>query len=408
MIRKIWILLLIVVSSFKSDAQIIFESGYFITDADERVDCLIRNMDWINNPSKFQYKLSSNDAIKVGDIHTVKEFGINQVSKYIRTQTKIDRSSDRIEEMDAERNPVFQEELLFLKVLIEGQFSLLQYVDNGLVRFFYKTKDSTVNQLVFKRYMVDDKVLNNDYFKQQLLILFNSEKIALEDFTRLKYDDRDLEKLFIKYYEVNNLTFINYQPKRSKYLFHLTIRPGINYSSLEIESAINDLLNTNFGSSLGFRLGAEAEFILPFNKNKWGVVIEPTYQHVKSEEFKQTNQVSGGVLISKFDYKAIGIPVGIRHYFFLNQKSKLFLNVNYVFDFGLNSTIKFLRNDNSVYSSFDIKSISSLAMGIGYKFKNTLGIEMRYQPSPNILSEYPYMTSNYNTLLLTLGYSLFK
>jgi hypothetical protein len=40
--------------SMISLAQIDFESGYFIREPDEKVQCLIRNVDWKNNPQRIQ------------------------------------------------------------------------------------------------------------------------------------------------------------------------------------------------------------------------------------------------------------------------------------------------------------------------------------------------------------------
>jgi len=40
----------------KSQAQIKFESGYFIDKDGKRTDCLIQNRGWKNNPTEFHYK----------------------------------------------------------------------------------------------------------------------------------------------------------------------------------------------------------------------------------------------------------------------------------------------------------------------------------------------------------------
>ena len=70
------------------------------------------------------------------------------------------------------------------------------------------------------------------------------------------------------------------------------------------------------------RFGVETEFILAFNKNKWGVTIEPTYQYYKSE--KKPSDVE-----AKLNYTSVEIPIGIRHYFYLSEKSKIFINASY-------------------------------------------------------------------------------
>ncbi len=405
--KQLLVIALITFSFIESYSQIIFENGYFINESNKKIDCLIKNIDWKNNPTEFEYRLPKNDTVQKASIQTIKEFGIKNVFKYIRAKTNIDRSSDKINKMSSERNPNFQEELVFLKVLIEGQASLFLYIDGNLTRFFYKLNDSQINQLVFKRYLVDDKISKNEYFKQQLFLQLKCKEIGLNDIERLRYSKRDLEKIFITYNECLSLNYINYEPKQKKDLFNLTIRPGINYSILEIHNSMTGSRDTDFGSNIGIRFGIETEFILPFNKSKWGIIIEPTYQCFNSEQSRETSNISGGILVSKVDYKSIELPVGVRHYFYLNDNSKLFTNISYVVDFASNSTIEFLRQDNSVVSSLKIKSRPNIALGIGYKFKDKYGIEMRYSASRNILGDYLAWGSDYRTISIVIGYSIF-
>ncbi len=187
----------------------------------------------------------------------------------------------------------------------------------------------------------------------------------------------------------------------------MTFRPSLNYSSLEIQNSVLGFNDIDFRNKLGIRFGIEAEFILPFNKNKWGIIVEPTYQYFKSEQSKETGNVSGGILVSRIDYKSIELPVGIRYYFCLNDKSKLFTNISYVFDFSNNSSIKFLRNDDSMLDELEIKSRRNLALGIGYKYKNRYSMEIRYNTNREILSDYLYWSSNYSSLNIIFGLSMF-
>ena len=187
----------------------------------------------------------------------------------------------------------------------------------------------------------------------------------------------------------------------------MSIRPGINNSSLEIKNIFQDSKDTDFGNKMAARIGIEAEFILPFNKNKWGIIIEPTYQYFKSEQSRATSNISGGFLVSKVDYKSIELPLGVRYYIYFNNQSKLFANLSYVLDFTKNSTIKFLRNDGSMLSELEIRARMNFALGIGYKYKDRYSLEIRYYTKRNILGEYLYWNSDYRTISILFGYSLF-
>ena len=86
-------------------AQITFDKGYYIDNSDNKVECLIKNMDWRNNPISIEYKLSeSSESFKV-DISSVKEYGIYNISKYIRRTVKIDKTSGNYSNLSYNKNP---------------------------------------------------------------------------------------------------------------------------------------------------------------------------------------------------------------------------------------------------------------------------------------------------------------
>jgi predicted porin len=103
------------------------------------------------------------------------------------------------------------------------------------------------------------------------------------------------------------------------------------------------------------------------------------------------------------DYKSIGLPLGIRHYFFLQDASAVFINASYRFDFALSSKITFASN----YNSLDIKSPMGAIFGVGYRFKKKFAVEVQYAVKRNILQHYYYWTSEYKTVSLVFGYNLF-
>ena len=120
-----------------------FDKAYFVNNAGERIECFIKNKDWLYNPDEFEYKVSLDVEKKVENIKRVKEFGIYNKLKYVRFTVEIDRSSDNITTLSKERRPIFNKETLFLKMLIEGKANLYSYTDNkgGLKRFFYNVND---------------------------------------------------------------------------------------------------------------------------------------------------------------------------------------------------------------------------------------------------------------------------
>jgi hypothetical protein len=396
--KKHLLFLLVAFLSLNCFPQIEFEKGYFINDNNERIECLIKNLDWKNNPIDFKYKFSDTSQIQAADIHSVKEFGINNISKYERAVVNMDRSSEDVPTLSSDRNPVFQEEVLFLKALLEGQASLFIYEEKNLTRFFYKINDSSFTQLVYKMYTRGERqILYNYHFRQQLLTDLKCGDISIQDIESLNYYENELVRFFIKYNECQNASFKNYQVKYKKNLFNLSLRPGLNISSLSMDNPSTDEEDNDFGSDLTFRAGLEFELIFPFNKNKWALMIEPTYQYYKAE--KESEGINDQQV--EVDYKSIELPLGIRHYFYLNEKSRIFCNVSYVFDFCINSSIKY-----ELGWEFEIDTFGNFAMGLGYKYSK-FSAELRYQTSRHVLYGYPLWNSDYKTFSVIFGYSIF-
>ncbi|MCG9793615.1 PorT family protein [Flavobacterium algicola] len=393
--KKQYLLILFLLIYSISYSQITFEKGYFITTNGEKVICQIKNLDWMNSPSEFEYRLSEIDQVKKATIQTVKEFSIDNFSKYVRSYVGIDRSSNKINELSEVRSAILEEEELFLKVLIEGEASLYRYNSPDIVRFFYTINDSKIEQLIFKLYKFNTGEFNeNNEYRQQLLLKLKCEKITEKDFKYLEYDEKELKKLFIKYNQCRNKDFKIMQPKEKKDLFNLTLRPRFNFSSFKLSNFGSTTGNIDYGNNQTLGFGIESEIIFGFNKNKWSLILEPTYQYFKSQKEVYNFKTS-------IDYKSIELPIGIRYYMFLNENSKLFLNGAYVIDFSLNSEL--FRGGEIL----DISNAYNFAFGIGYKIKDRYSVEFRMQTARNLQKDYVYYTSSYQQASMILGYTLF-
>ncbi|PKG52600.1 outer membrane beta-barrel protein [Olleya sp. 1-3] len=407
--KKQFLLLLITFITFNCYSQIAFEKGYYIDSTNQKTNCLIKNIAWKNNPTEIEYKLSENSQPKKLTIASIKAFGIDNISKYVRSTVNIDRSSQVVHNLSEDKNPIFEEEVLFLKVLVEGKAILYQYVDSNLNRYFYSKDGSNIEQLIYKRYKITDNnnIGTNNRYKQQLVVDLKCPLITLSKIENVEYKKNELVRLFVKYNSCNNQEFINFEQKQKRDFFNLTIRPRLNSSSLSIQNSTSDTYNTDFGNKISLGFGIEAEYILPFNKNKWAIAIEPTYQSYKSEKRTKQNEFLAGTLIANVKYSSIEVPFTIRHYFFLNNNSKLFVNASYTIDLSSKSTIDFVRDNGTNESSIDIKTRGNAAIGVGYKQNDKYSLEIRYQANRDFLKDSLIWESKYNPLSIVFGYSLF-
>lgn len=389
--------------TIESYSQISFESGYFINDLNQKTECFIKNSDWLNNPTEFTYKQSKDSEEKIASIKNVIEFGINNASKYVRSTVKIDKSSDSFDHMNFEKKPLFIEEQLFLKVLVEGNAKLYLYNEGNLIRFFYNVGGSTIEPLIFKTYKTTMyEVAKNNSFRQQLWSVFEGQCVSKKDIENISYDKKELVNLFVKYNQCSKSESIIFENIQKRDLFNFTLKVGLKNTSLQIQNTITDRKDTDFGNKVGVDVGVEAEFVMPFNKNKWAFIIQPTYQYFKSEI---PNKFSGDY-IREVNYQSIEIPFGIRYYYFLNNDIKLFATIAMIVDLPIKSYINFKNADGSNVSSLEIKPNGYPGLGFGCKVKDRYNMEIRGFGNRNILGYSPWV-SEYKTVSLTFGYTLF-
>jgi hypothetical protein len=190
--------------------------------------------------------------------------------------------------------------------------------------------------------MTDKGVATNDDYKKQLLTNFYTHGVTMADLQDIKYSNRDLERLFIKINESSGSGFTNFEDKK-KDVFNLTLKPGVNFNNLSVQSEVSvsiiQILIWNKTSGLEWKLNS----FFHFSETSLEYLMEPSYQYYQAEHPASLERFS-----SEVNYQSIEFAGGLRHYFFLNDKSKIYINPLFVYDFDFNSTIKIIRFDGFV------------------------------------------------------------
>ena len=372
-------------------AQIQFEKGYFIDNAGGTVACLIRNTDWIHNPTTFEYRMSETSGTLKSSLRDVQEFGISNTVKYKRFNVKIDRSSSQMEKLSNKRAPEFMEETLFLKVLVEGKGSLYQFTDEGLSRFFYSIDGVEPAPLVYKEYRGENGPAINKDHKQQLLNELKCAGLTEANARGTAYSTSALIKYFKAYNSCVQSPVTVFDENDDKAIFKLTLRPGVVFSSLYVsnELAYEDM---DYGNNTSFRVGVETELILPFNGNKWSVVLEPTYQQFKSD--LQLGHYSA------FEYSSIELPVGARRYFFLGKNAKMFMNAQFLLDIPIKSSFAIIS-----LADLEVKGNYSAVAGMGLTIKDRFSIESRYQFNRQLFNGASFLDTRFHGIAIIVGYT---
>ena len=387
---------------FNGHSQILFEKGYFLDYSGQRTECLIRNVDWMKNPVEFKYKLSETDQVKTGTLSSIKEFGINNQSKYITATVDLDRSSNDVDKLSVVREPKFVKEKLFLKVLVEGKANLYMYEAEKGRNYFYKTGISEIKPLIYKRYRtINNKIAQNNRYRQQLWNDLNYPDLSEKSLGNIDYIKKDLTGFFIKFNTHSGGYFVDFEKKaKKKDLFNLALRPGVNSSFVKFQALRSTSFNRDreidLDNELSFRFGIEVEMLMPFNKNKWALVLEPSYEYYKSQLVLNEHQTA------IVDYKFVGLGSGLRHYLFLGEESKIFINGSFILAFSLDSSINYRGSPFREIA----KRASTFALGLGYAYKNKFSVELRHILNRDLL-EYQLSAAQFGGQSIILGYTLF-
>ena len=162
-------------------AQIDFEPGYFINNNGNKTECLIRNTDLKNSPRRLLYKLDTDSEIQEVSIAYVREFKIFDTDHYYKRY--------KLSDTEYWNDPKFidsENDLIFLKVLIEGSASLLEYSLKKI--YFYQIENQ---DLVLLKHSItvdkDNKVKEKLPFRKTLFDNLKCDTFSLQTFSNLNY-----------------------------------------------------------------------------------------------------------------------------------------------------------------------------------------------------------------------------
>ena len=398
-----------------SYSQISFEKGYYITNTDEKIEGLIKNIDWMDNPTEIAYKANPDAETTYIGKNATKEFGVYGISKYVKARVNIERSSENFNYLGENKDPEFKEETLFLRTVVEGPATLYSYSDGAITKFFYQKDGSEIRQLIYKVYLAyneKEKIHNiiayNNSFRTQIWKELPLAEASIEDLRKITYSKNSLTKYFITYNKAQHSSFVDYTKGEKRNFLSLSIRPRIKNSSLKVGELGDSNVRMDYGNKLVGGLGLELEYFLHFNKNKWSVFTEPTYQRYRNRITKEGFHFIHGALeyIGEIEYNTFEIPFGARHYMYLNATSSIFINVALIVNKTLKSEYRVYDTESktSFYSAPDGLAYN-YSYGIGFKPNRSLSVEARIHTPLSLFTGTP---SDYRTASFILGYTIFN
>lgn len=390
--------ILFLLSVYYSYSQSNFKNGKIITIDRDTINCLILDKDKLNTPDFFKYKTGENSEVQIADVNNTLKVIIENQKIFVRHKVNIDMSDDSYGNLSLNRQPIFQEKTVFLKVLVDGSKSLFEYIINSSEKFFLKDNSNSITQLIYKRYYNEESnILVNEYFKQQLINEVNCKNNQPNYFKKLRYVKHQLINHFIEENKCEQSDYSVYHNK-GEILFYVTTGlrvTNLTYSQPDITS--NEI---DFGQSFIPDFGIELEVPLPFHNQKFALLFEPNYHQLNTEtsDFRF-------FLDRNYDLKLqmIELPVGLRYSPVKTKNIRAFIDLSYAFGLTITNQTKL-----DILEDLDSSIGFSYIAGVGLNFKERVGLRFKYYGTRNTLLDYLSMSSDYNTYSVSLRVKLFN
>ncbi len=185
----------------------------------------------------------------------------------------------------------------------------------------------------------------------------------------------------------------------SKNSIKVKLCTGANFTELDINNPTINNSSIDFGSKVGFHIGAELEYVLPSNNDKWSIFIQPNYvsfnNDIERELFSSTEEV-------KMESNSLNLPLGLRYYIHFNKNLKFFVS-------GM-LNIQLASNTRIIYSlRTDLNSEANptnAGFGLGSSLNGKLFFEARVYTKFNALKEYATWEGNYSQMSLIVSYAI--
>lgn len=349
--KKIFITTIIAFLSIASFSQKNFYKGYYIDNNGSKIECLISYNGFENNPSQIECKKTKKEIKQTLTINDIKEFGIYKNCKYIRAKVDIDYSGNKIEELSFDKTPKWKNEVVFLKVLMEGKANLYEYKNQNMFRYFYSKSDVPITQLINNNYLTDSITFRaNSEYKKQLQKDLSSEKTPFNVVSNIEYTPKKLLYFFKKYNKSFSDTIVYYDKNQD---IKISPQIGLNRSHIEISNfdGTKDIAEMPIKHNL--QIGTEFSSSLD---GKFNIFIRPTFQIYQ-------NEIMYKWIDFQTSYATISFPIGVNY--------KIYQNKDFTSKIGLSYSLIFIDGGGVMVgrSGEPYNSVGNLTFDIGLNYK---------------------------------------
>lgn len=340
--KSLFCLLIAISISAVSNAQSIYEAGYFIDNDGNRKECLIKKLPWKDNPTEFEWKKTISSSPKTETIEDIREFGVGQDYQFKRYILEFDMKGDALGFATKSKDPELKIQKIFLRVIVKSATSLYQYTQGGVSRFFFTNDEHIYPELlVYKVFYTPDenekpgeKIIGqeNTRYKDQLKNIF---KIENEDVSAITYTQNDLKNYFKKYNDSKG-DDIDYTPVKKINQTRIGIVGAVDMISMTHPSPFEEISeDVEYESTFTPRYGLFIETFIPFSKVDLSFFLEATHRSVSLTG--SIPSVTSGEEDFKVDYSSLNLAFAPRFHIYLSSKLEFFVEGGITTDLDLGS-----------------------------------------------------------------------
>ncbi|MEL6918692.1 MAG: hypothetical protein AAFO99_13280 [Bacteroidota bacterium] len=390
-----------------------FETGYFIDNDNNRIECLIQNMKWRESPLTVFYRLKEDSQVLELNYDNCMEFGIGEEFKFRSIDAKIPLTKSKTSDKNTSAEPTLVQRKQFALVLIQGKVSLYRVINAAEEVFLIEKLNGQIETLLYKEYLDNNfKIKRNSLFKRQLLKDYNCQNGT--DIQSLQYDTKSMLLYFGDLNRcLGDSDYKVYKNELKQGLFSsasLKVWGGAQQNGYETRN-----LNTgqvfSFDDEIAAKGGLELEaFIGSITKRNASIFLGLQYSKVSNELSLPIGELSGSTL--NLDVNVIELALGFRYYIGLSEKSDIFLDAAVAVNFYSNPSFTQTRIFNGIISrppeTSEFATISRSndivpSFGIGYSFNKKFYARFNYLIDQNLIDR---NRDNLSQISLSVGYSI--
>lgn len=235
-------LFLLMIVTFSLSAQDNLVEGYILTHEGETVYGYIdaSNLNVGTNKSQITFRKLKEDKGELYDPYSIQAYSING-EVYEGGFVDVELSPRDLDNLNTTPELLIQKELVFLQAIVRGEKSLYVYKNTGYDLFYLK-RDSVFELLVYKKYLGNKQVqgdrrrvaFENKSYLQQLNSYLTGCPERIQEIASTKYNQEELTKLFLIYYNCTKEEFRSFTP-RKKFPLRIGIMASTTFTSMDFD-----------------------------------------------------------------------------------------------------------------------------------------------------------------------------